>query len=236
MSEYTLIVAAIKKQGNKKRAINCARFFKTGPGQYGESDIFLGLTVPMSRVIAQTYKHLSLPSIQKLLASKIHEERFIALLILIDQYTHGNKDIRKKIFDFYLSHTKYINNWDLVDVSADKIVGDYLYKKPTHILKKLAGSQNMWERRIAMVATFASIKKGEYITTFAIAQILLKDQHDLIHKASGWMLREVGKRISFEPLRSFLNTHAATMPRTMLRYALEHLPTKERHYYLTKKL
>jgi len=235
MSEFLDIHSAIQKLGNKKRAIGSARFFKTGPGQYGEGDIFLGLTVPQCRFVSQSYTTISLSTIKKLLTSKIHEERLIALLILVDQYRRSGDQDKKTIFHFYLSQTQYINNWDLVDLSADKIVGEFLYTTSPVILKKLAKSQNLWERRIAMIATFAFIKKGEYAITFAIAKILLHDNHDLIHKACGWMLREVGKRVSKKQLIIFLNQYSKTMPRTMLRYAIEHFSDKERQKFLNKK-
>jgi 3-methyladenine DNA glycosylase AlkD len=234
MSEYTEICSAIHKQGNKQRARNVSRFFKTGPGEYGEGDIFLGLTVPMCRLVAQKYKNTSFVIIKKLLASKIHEERLIALLILVDQFTHGDKPTQTKIFNLYLLNTKHINNWDLVDLSADKIIGEYVYPKSIATLKKLAQSKNLWEKRIAMVATFAFIKKGEPTATFSIAQLLIHDRHDLIHKACGWMLREVGKRVSKEQLQLFLKQYTTIMPRTMLRYAIEHFPEKERKRYLLK--
>lgn len=234
MSEFSRIHTDIQKLSNKKRAIGSARFFKTGPGEYGEGDIFLGLTVPQCRVVSQGYKNISLPTIKKLLVSKIHEERLIALLILVDQYTRGNDQAKTTIFNFYLSNTKFINNWDLVDLSADKIVGEFLYTTSPVILKKLAISKNLWERRIAIIATFAFIKKGEYKTTFSITKILLHDNHDLIHKACGWMLREVGKRVSKKQLQIFLNQYATIMPRTMLRYSIEHFSDKERKQYLLK--
>lgn len=235
MSELQKIKAVITKAGNKKRALGAARYFKTGIGQYGEGDIFIGLTVPMSREIAKQFCQLSLKAIENLLVSKIHEERLIALLILVEQFRNTSLSDKKLLFNFYLAHTTYINNWDLVDLSADKIVGEYLVDKPPTLLIKLAHSKNIWERRIAMVATFAFIKRGDYTITFRIAELLLTDNHDLIHKASGWMLREVGKRISPTPLRTFLNQHAATMPRTMLRYAIEHFSKTERKKYLLKK-
>jgi 3-methyladenine DNA glycosylase AlkD len=235
MPELQKIKIVITKAGNKKRALGTARFFKTGIGQYGEGDIFIGLTVPISRVIAKQFKHLPIKNIGSLLRSKIHEERLIALLILVEQFRNASISEKKLIFNFYLSHTKYINNWDLVDLSADKIVGEYLVNKPPTLLIKLAHSKNIWERRISIIATFAFIKRGDYKITFRIVELLLTDNHDLIHKASGWMLREVGKRISFTILRTFLDQHAARMPRTMLRYSIEHFPEAERKKYLLKK-
>lgn len=235
MSEFSQLHKAINILRNKKRAVGSARFFKTGPGQYGEGDLFIGLTVPQCRFVAKNYNQLSQSTIKKLLASKIHEERLIALLILVDQYTCGSEAEKKKIFNFYLSQTKHINNWDLVDLSADKIVGEFLYTSSRTILKKFSLSKNLWERRIAIIATFAFIKKGEYKDTFAITKILLTDTHDLIHKACGWMLREVGKRVSKQQLKNFLNQYYQTMPRTMLRYAIEHFSDQERKHYLGKK-
>lgn len=235
MSEFSQLHKAINILRNKKRAVGSARFFKTGPGQYGEGDLFIGLTVPQCRFVAKNYNQLSQSTIKKLLASKIHEERLIALLILVDQYACGSEAEKKKIFNFYLSQTKHINNWDLVDLSADKIVGEFLYTSSRTILKKFSLSKNLWERRIAIIATFAFIKKGEYKDTFAITKILLTDTHDLIHKACGWMLREVGKRVSKQQLKNFLNQHYQTMPRTMLRYAIEHFSDQERKHYLGKK-
>ncbi len=234
MSNIANIRTAIQKSSNKKRALGSARFFKTGPGQYSEGDIFIGLTVPQSRDIALQFSHLSITDIKKLLSSKIHEERLIALLILARQFQQGNAIEKKAIYNFYIAHSKYVNNWDLVDLSADKIVGEYLQNKSQSILPKLAKSKNLWERRIAIVATFAFIKKGNYTITFKIAEILMHDNHDLIHKAVGWMLREVGKRVSTTQLKIFLNIHAATMPRTMLRYAIEHFSAIERKKYLLK--
>lgn len=218
---------------NPAKAKILAGFFKTGKGEYGEGDTFLGITVPQSREVAIKYKHLPLPDVKRLLQSKIHEERLIALMILAHNYTKGYVREKKEIFDFYLANTKYINNWDLVDLSADKIVGAYLLDKPRVILYKLAKSQNIWDRRIAIIATYRFIKdRKEYKDTFAIAQILLPDKHDLIHKAVGWMLREVGKHIGQEIEESFLRKHYRQMPRTMLRYAIEHFPLSQRIKYL----
>jgi 3-methyladenine DNA glycosylase AlkD len=209
-------------------------FFKTGEGQYGYGDIFLGITVPQSRKLAIQFKELPFDQIKKLLISKIHEERLIALLILVHNFEKGSEEKRKEIFDFYLSHTQYINNWDLVDVSADKIVGGF---GGSSVLSLLAHSASIWERRIAIIATFQLIKeKKEYEETFKVAEILLQDKHDLIHKAVGWMLREVGKRCSQEAEEMFLKKHYQTMPRTMLRYAIERFPIELREKYLNGKI
>ncbi len=215
-------------------------YFKTGKGEYGEGDVFLGLTSQEIKNVAQKYYDLSFTELSKLLNSKIHEERICALRILVHNYKKDNS--RKEIYDFYLKNTKKINNWDLVDISAHYIVGDYLYQRtvlkrasPRTVLFKLAKSKNLWERRIAMISTFAFIYKGEYKWTFKIAKMLIKDQEDLIHKASGWMLREVGKRVSETKLKAFLDTYGTKMPRTMLRYTIERLPEAKRKYYLNKK-
>ena len=218
---------------DKEKAQFLMRFFKTGKGQYGEGDIFCGITVPVSRKIAIKHKDLSLSDVSSLLKSAVHEERLIALLILVAQFKKGDEKTRTEIFDFYLAHTRYINNWDLVDLSADKIVGEYLKTHDRSVLAKLAHAQNLWERRIAMIATFQFIKDlKEFDDAFAIADILLHDKEDLIQKAVGWMLREVGKRISREELESFLKPRYKTMPRTMLRYAIEHFTQEKRKRYL----
>jgi 3-methyladenine DNA glycosylase AlkD len=193
----------------------------------------LGLTVPQSRKIAIKFKDLSFSDIKKLLQSKIHEERVIALLILVHNFEKGSKEHQKDIYDYYLKNTKYINNWDLVDLSADKIVGQYLLDKSKDILFRLAHSENLWERRISIVATYQFIKDGRYQETLTISKMLLNDQHDLIHKAVGWMLREVGKKCSEDLLVEFLGKHYKQMPRTMLRYAIERLQEKLRKKYLS---
>lgn len=222
----------LKKLANPQKAIGVARFFKTGKGEYGEGDIFLGITVPQIRIVAKQCKDLSLKEIQKLLQSKIHEERLLALIILVNQFKKEDEDKQKQIFNLYLSNTKYINNWDLVDASAEYIVGGYLINRSKTILKTLAQSKLLWERRIAIMATFQFIKQKQHEHTFIIAKILLKDDHDLIHKAVGWMLREVGKRISEAIEETFLQQHYQKMPRTMLRYAIERFDEKKRKKYL----
>ena len=222
----------LKKLANPKKAIGVARFFKTGKGEYGEGDMFLGITVPQIRIVAKQCKDLSLKEMEKLLQSKIHEERLLALIILVNQFKKADEDKQKQIFDLYLSNTKYINNWDLVDVSAEYIVGGYLIDRSKTILKTLAQSKLLWERRIAIIATFQFIKQKQHEHTFIIAKILLRDDHDLIHKAVGWMLREVGKRISEAIEETFLQQHYQQMPRTMLRYAIERFEEKKRKKYL----
>lgn len=224
----------VKSAANKEKAALLQRFFKTGPGEYAEGDVFAGLMVPVSRKIARKYAELPLSEIKRLLASEIHEERLIALLILVARFTDGDEPTRKKIFDLYLRSTERVNNWDLVDLSAPKIVGARLLHRDAGILKKLARSKNVWERRIAIVSTMHFIARGRFAETLEIAEMLLRDRHDLIHKATGWMLREVGKK-SAPTLRRFLDTHAAGMPATMLRYAIERFPDSRRRAYLKKR-
>jgi len=211
-----------------------ARFFKTGPGDYGEGDRFYGVVVPKIRSIVKVHREAPGPEIRKLLRSKFHEERLTALLILVDQYQRGNAFHKKKIYDLYLASTAYINNWDLVDLTAQHIVGAYLDGKEPSVLTRLALSKSLWERRIAMLATFRFIRLGDSYEALRIAELLLRDPHDLIHKAVGWMLREVGKRCSLKAECEFLDAHAATMPRTMLRYAIERFPNELRLHYLKK--
>lgn len=223
-----------KKLGNKKKAQVLQRFFKTGEGEYGFGDVFLGLTVPQSRAIAIKYKDLSFEDIGKLLRSEVHEERLIALLILVHQFQHDEM-LQRRIYEFYLKNTKFINNWDLVDLSADKIVGEYLSDKPKKILFELAKSNKMWERRIAIVATYNFIKNIEFEDTLKIAEILVEDESDLIQKAVGWMLREVGKR-DLKTLERFLKKHYKKMGRTALRYSIEKFPESTRAKYLSEKV
>jgi 3-methyladenine DNA glycosylase AlkD len=210
-----------------ERARNLAWFFKTGKGQYGEGDRFIGIAVPVLRPIAHRYRHLPPGEIAKLLASRTHEHRFTALEILVAQYESGDADSKQSIFDFYLRHTRNINNWDLVDTSAPYIIGEHLRSRPREKLYALAKSRNVWERRMAIVATMPFIRTGDLDDTFAIATVLLKDKHDLIHKAVGWMLREAGKRSS-AALLMFLKQNYAAIPRTALRYAIERLPEAQR--------
>lgn len=229
---YNKILKEILSHKNKDKNKILSRFFKTGKGEYGEGDKFLGIIVPESRIIAIKYNKLSFSDIEKLLKNKYHEIRLIALLILVYNYK-TNKNEKKKIYNFYLKNTTHINNWDLVDLSAHYIIGDYLIKNGNKkILEKLARSKNIWKRRIAIVSTFAFIHKNEYEWTFKVVDILKEDKHDLIQKACGWMLREVGKRVSEEKLTKYLDKNNTRMPRTMLRYAIERLPKKKRLYYL----
>lgn len=210
-------------------------FFKTGKGEYGEGDIFIGITVPKNRNVAKKYIDTTFDDIKTLLHSPIHELRFSALLALVLKFKkYKDNNIRKSIVDFYLANTTYINNWDLVDLSCPNILGEYLLNLPHDILFSLSKSKNMWEQRIAIVSTLTFIRKGKFNTTLALAQEYLTHPHNLIHKATGWMLREVGKK-DIEVLRSFLNNYAHKMPRTALRYAIEKLPSEERNHYLSIK-
>ncbi len=225
----------LKQLANKEKAEVLQRFFKTGPGEYGEGDVFIGVKVPDLRKVAKDFQDIATEDVIVLLESAIHEERLLALLILVRKYVKGNETAKKRIYRLYLKKTKFINNWDLVDVTAHHIVGDYLMDKNKAPLYRLAKSEDLWERRIAILATFYFIKHGKYEETLKIAKILLTDEEDLIHKAVGWMLREIGKRdmISEE---MFLKQHYKEMPRTMLRYAIEKFPEPKRQKYLKGKI
>lgn len=211
------------------------RFFKTGPGQYGAGDRFLGLRVPQVRALVRKYRALDRHAAQALLASPWHEERLAALLLWVEAFRRGTRQEQQAIYRAYLRHTARINNWDLVDSSAEHIVGAWLYDRPRTPLYKLAASNSLWERRIAIIATFHYIRRGEFADTLALAAQLLDDAHDLIHKAVGWMLREVGKR-DRQLMEAFLQQHYGAMPRTMLRYAIEKLPERRRRQYLAGTL
>ena len=232
---YKEIQQELEKRGTKERAKVSQSFFKTGKGQYGEGDIFLGVTVPEQRKVAKIYSTASLKDLEKLLKSKVHEYRFTALLILILQYEEAEEKHKEFFFKFYLKNTSYVNNWDLVDLTAASIVGSYLLEKEKGILYKLAQSKNLWEKRIAIVATLAFIRKDKFEDTLKISERYLTEKHDLMHKATGWMLRELGKK-DFKVEEEFVKKHAAIMPRTMLRYAIERFPKQKRKYYLSKKL
>ncbi len=208
-------------------------FFKTGEGQYGEGDKFLGVVVPDTRKVAKKYKELPFSEIENLLNNEYHECRLCALLILVERFKKASDDDRKKIFDFYLAHTNRINNWDLVDLSAKDIVGEYLIDKDRSVLYDLVKSQLLWEQRIAIVSTYAFIRRGDLYDTFLLSEKLLDHKHDLMHKAAGWMLREMGKK-DLNMLRAFLDNHHKQMPRTMLRYSIEKLDKSERAHYMKK--
>ncbi len=235
-SAHASIVRDLLHLKNRKKSLVLRRFFKTGVGEYGYGDIFLGVTVPQQRAIVKRYFMItSLFDIKKLLYSPIHEHRLTALLLLVQKFQKAELSDKKNIFDFYLTHLHRVNNWDLVDSSADKIVGAYLFfaQKDFLLLEKMAQSNDLWTRRVAIIATFYFIKNNEFKLTLRISEILLGDDHDLIHKAVGWMLREVGKK-SLPTEESFLQKHYKTMPRTMLRYAIERFPTNKRTLYLQK--
>lgn len=225
------ITKRLKALANKEQAAISQRFFKTGPGEYGEGDVFLGIKVPVLRKLAKEFNDLSLKEAEALLTSDIHEERLLALLILIRRFERGDDVTREAIYDLYLKNTSSINNWDLVDLSAQHIVGSYLTAKSKAPLYRLAESKSMWERRIAVMATFHYIKNGAFSDTLKISKILLADTEDLIHKAVGWMLREIGKR-HLQTEEKFLKKYYRKMPRTMLRYAIEKFPSTQRQRYL----
>ncbi len=228
-----LLREKLKAAANPEDALLARRFFKTGPGEYGEGDRFLGIRVPVLRQMAREFKTLSIEEAETLLQSEFHEERHLALFILILIYKKGDADCKGKIFDIYLKNTHKINNWDLVDASAEHIVGDFLKGRDKDILFRLARSENLWERRIAILSTFGAIKSGRFATALQIIEMLVHDPQELIHKAVGWMLREIGNR-DLESEESFLKKHYQTMPRTMLRYAIEKFPEEKRKTYLTR--
>lgn len=227
----------LRRLASKEKAKNLQRFFKTGKGEYAEGDKFLGVMVPQTRLLVKKYwTQISLANTKILLTSKFHEERLLALLILVKKFEKGNEIQRKEIFDLYLTNTKHINNWDLVDLSSPKIVGAYLGDKDKSILLKLAKSKSLWERRIAILATFWFIGKGKFKYTLKIAAVLINDKEDLIHKAAGWGLREIGKCCGQEIEEEFLRRHYQAMPRTMLRYAIERFDEAKRRAYLTGEI
>jgi 3-methyladenine DNA glycosylase AlkD len=221
----------LQKMGDKEDARFLQGFFKTGVGQYGEGDIFLGIRVPAIRKLAKEYNDLPFKEILSLLKSPYHEIRLFALISFVNAFAKDDETIQKKIYDLYLANTRYINNWDLVDISAPNIVGAFLLDKKRKPLYQLAKSKTLWERRIAVLATFYFIKNNQVADALKIAGILLQDKEDLIHKATGWMLREIGKR-DIACAESFLQKHCRTMPRTMLRYAIERFTPAKRRKYL----
>ena len=230
-----LVIADLQARASKTKAFDLQRFFQTGPGQYGEGDLFIGVVVPDIRKVAATHKELPFTEIAKLVDSPIHEVRMCGLFILCNQYKKlKDREDKKKYYDFFVKNIKAgnVNNWDLIDVNAP-IIGEYLLESddPLAVLAKFAKSKNLWERRVAIIFTFSFIRVGQLDLTIAIAKLLLKDDHDLIHKGVGWMLREAGKR-DVMLLRKFLGEHSHEMPRTMLRYAIEKLPEQERKKWL----
>ncbi|HSX28118.1 MAG TPA: DNA alkylation repair protein [Candidatus Saccharimonadales bacterium] len=231
------VTKALRAHASAEDAVFLQRFFKTGEGEYGAGDVFIGVRVPATRAVCKQFKELPLTEIQKLLDSNVHEYRLAALILLGNKYAKADPATQKQIYTLYLQNVAAgrVNNWDLVDSSAELIVGPYLEDRPREPLARLAKSDNLWQKRVAMVSTFYYLKHGDPVTTIEIAEILLHDPNDLIQKAVGWMLREMGKKVDEEVLIDFLEKHAATMPRTMLRYAIERLsPTQKAHFMAVK--
>jgi len=224
----------LQQLGNPVHARVLQRFFKTGKGEYGEGDVFRGIKIPVLRKLAKKYQDVTCAEVEKLLTSKFHEDRMLALLLLMEKYSKADDAGKKKIYTVYLRNTRFINNWDLVDVTAHHIVGHYLVDKSREPLYRLARSKTLWERRIAIIATFHYIRQNKFDDTLKIARMLIDDPHDLMHKAVGWMLREVGKR-DLPAEEQFLKTYYRQMPRTMLRYAIERFPEAKRRAYLKGK-
>jgi len=225
------ILNEFEKLADPDIAEHSQRFFKTGPDEYGEGDQFFGIRVPVTRNVAAKFNELPLQEIRRLLSSEYHEARLCALIILINRFTKGDKQEKESIYQLYLKNTRFINNWDLVDTSAHQILGPYLQGKDREPLHELAKSEDLWERRIAVISTLYFIKNDDFETTLKIAEQLLNDNHDLIHKAVGWMLRETGER-DMRVQEQFLQKHVHNMPRTMLRYAIEKFPEAKRKRYL----
>lgn len=234
MSDYDIIMAELLALGNEDKRRVLSGFFKTGKGQYGEGDRFIGIPVPLTRRVAKAYKDVELSVAVGLLQSEWHEARLCALLILVEKMKKADADSAKDIVETYLASTVRINNWDLVDLSASYIVGAYLLDKPRDLLYRLASSPLLWDNRIAMVSTYAFIKRGDLDDTFALALRLISHPHELMHKAVGWMLREAGKR-DMARLSAFVDAHWHEMPRTMLRYAIEKYPEAERKAVLSRR-
>lgn len=217
-----------------ERAVFTARYFRTGPGEYGEGDVFLGIPVPQLRQVARKFPNLPPDDLHALLESPIHEHRLVALLVLVAIFKKAGIQARREWCEFYLAHLHRVNNWDLVDVSARDILGEFLLNLDRGLLDHLAATDHLWSQRAAIIATHAFIRRGQFSDTFRLAEGFLTHRHDLIHKATGWMLREVGGK-NEEALREFLDEFAPRMPRTMLRYAIEKLPEAERRAYLQRK-
>jgi 3-methyladenine DNA glycosylase AlkD len=230
------LIKELNKCSNDSDAIFLQRFFKTGKGEYGEGDIFIGVRVPQTRKVCKKYQNINLIQVKKLLHSSIHEHRLGAVIILCDKAKKANKLELQNIYDLYMYgvNNNLINNWDIIDISARHIIGKYLKNKPNDILFELAKSNNLWKRRVAVLSTFSWISEGNVKTSLGLAEILVKDKEDLIQKAVGWMLREIGKQVDETILTDFLDKNVAIMPRTMLRYSLEKLPLKTRQYYMNK--
>jgi len=225
------LAARLRQRADQSRVAGLQRFFKTGPGEYAEGDVFIGVTVPDLRQVCRECRDAAIPDILFLLGSAVHEERLLALLLLVEAFRRGTDQAKREIYRLYLANTKFVNNWDLVDSSAPHIVGAWLFTRSRSPLRRLARSSSLWERRIGIIATQFFIRRGDFEETFRIADLLLADRHDLIHKAVGWMLREVGNR-SPKAERAWLESRYPRMPRTMLRYAIEKFPEAERRQYL----
>ena len=225
------LIETLKQLADPEIAEHSQRFFKTGPGEYGDGDRFLGIRVPVQRKTAKAFRRLTLEEIAGLLQSEWHEVRLTALFVLVEQYQKADQPQEERIFRFFIENLDRVNNWDLVDSTASKIAGHYLFDKDRSLLYELVQSDNLWERRVAIIATGYFISRGDIEETFRLAELLLDDPHDLMHKATGWMIRETGKR-DREAMERFLILHYKNMPRTMLRYAIEHLPAERRKEYL----
>lgn len=226
------VLEALKKHADSEKAAFFPRFFKAGKGEYAEGDKFMGVTVPQMRTVAKAFPDLPLGVIEKLIEHPYHEMRAVGLFILVGQYERGDEKTRKRIVDFYTAHLHCVNNWDLVDLTAYKLLGDWLINRNRSLLYRLAKKSHLWSQRIAIVSTYAFIRRGDLKDTFAIAALLLSHEHDLMHKATGWMLREAGKRDK-KALVGFLTRHVTRMPRTALRYAIEKFPERERRKWRT---
>ena len=224
----------LKSMANPEKVAYLQRFFKTGPGEYAEGDLFLGLMNPQTRSIAKANKSLPISELQILLENRYHEARLCALVIATERYKRAKPVEKKELYDFFIKNTRYINNWDLIDDTCPHVIGEYLLDKDRSILYKFAKSKNLWEQRIAIISSRTFVRNGDFKDTIVLAEMLIDHKHDLMHKAVGWMLREIGKRDK-ETLSEFLEKYATKMPRTALRYAIEHYPEPERQYFLKKK-
>jgi 3-methyladenine DNA glycosylase AlkD len=231
MSQASKLQKEIAKHASLENAKVAQSFFKTGKGEYGFGDIFIGVKVPILRLIAKEYQDLSIDDLGILIKSKIHEHRLMALVILVNQFKRATSENQKRLFNFYLKNKANINNWDLVDISAPGVVGAYLFDKDRSELYRLVKSKVLWDRRIAIISTFYFIRQNDFKDTLKLSEILLSDKHDLMHKAVGWMLREVGKK-DIKAMEKFLDKNISQMPRTALRYAIERMPETKRLFYL----
>lgn len=234
MRQSEIIIGTLKQFATEEKREVLQRFFKTGKGEYGEGDKFLGVVVPQTRMAAKQHKDASIETVKELLYSEWHEARLCGLLIMVEQWKKADEGKRKELFDFYLAQTTQINNWDLVDLTAPIIVGGYLHDKPRDILYKMADSQLLWDNRIAIVATLAFIRQKDSDDTYKLAIKMMGHKHDLMHKAIGWMLRESGKHDDARRLFSFVDDNRTRMPRTMLRYAIEKFSKEEREYLMRR--